>query len=78
MARAITKIEIESLDKEYLVFTTSRPTGLPYDPTTAIGPLNYVHRYVIKTEDAKKVLQFLNLSDFWNRRAEVKGDADAD
>lgn len=74
----VTKIEIESCDKEYLIFTTSRPTGLPSDPATAIGPINYVHRYVIKTEDAMKILRFLNLSDFWNRRAEVKDDADAD
>lgn len=55
----ITKVEIDHCDKEYLIFTTSRPTGLPYDPTTAIGPVNYVHRYVIKTEDAKKMLRFL-------------------
>ena len=54
-----TKVEIDHCDKEYLIFTTSRPTGLPYDPTTAIGPVNYVHRYVIKTEDAKKMLRFL-------------------
>lgn len=74
MAIAITRIEIEHIDKEYLIFTTSRPTGLPFDPTTAFGPVNYVHRYVIKTEDAMKILRFLNLSDFWNRRAEVKGD----
>lgn len=56
---AITKIEIEHFDKEYLIFTTSRPTGLPSDPTIAFGPVNYVHRYVIKTEDAKKMLRFL-------------------
>ena len=56
---AITKIEIEHFDKEHLIFTTSRPTGLPYDPTTAIGPVNYVHRYVIKTEDAIKLIRFL-------------------
>ena len=74
----VTKIEIENFDKEYLIFTTSRPTGMPYDPTIAFGPVNYVHRYVIKTEDAIKVLRFLNLSDFWNSRAEVKDDADAD
>lgn len=74
MARTITKIEIESLDKDYLVFTSSRPTGLPSE----FGPVNYVYRYVIKTEDAIKVLRFLNLSGFWNSRAEVKDDANAD
>lgn len=70
MARAITKIEIESLDKEYLVFTPSRPTGVPSE----FGPINYVYRYVIKSEVAVKILRFLNLSDFWNRRTEVKDD----
>lgn len=55
----ITKVEIDHFDKEHLIFTTSRPTGLPSDPTTAIGPVNYVHRYVIKTKDAKKMLRFL-------------------
>lgn len=63
MARAITRIEIEHFDKEYLIFTTSRPTGLPYDPTIAFGPVNYVHRYVIKIEDAKKMLRFLLEAD---------------
>ena len=74
----ITKVEIEHFDKEHLIFTTSRPTGLPYDPTTAFGLVNYVHRYVIKTEDAMKVLRFLNLSDFGNSRAEVASNADTD
>ncbi len=65
---ATAEIEIERLDKEYLVFRTSRSTGIPSE----FGPINHVHRYVIKTEDAMKILRFLNLSDFWNRRAEVK------
>ena len=59
----LTKIEIENFDKEYLIFTTSRPTGMPYDPTIAFGPVNYVHRYVIKIEDAKKMLRFLLEAD---------------
>ena len=60
----VTKIEIENFDKEYLIFTTSRPTGMPSD----FGPVNYVHRYVIKIEDAKKMLRFLLEGD--ERRCE--------
>ena len=71
---ATAEIEIERLDKEYLVFRTSRRTGIPSE----FGPINYVHRYVIKTEDAMKILMFLNLSGFWNHCAEGKGDADTD
>lgn len=74
MVRAISKIEIESLDKEYLVFTSSQPTGMPSE----LGPIVQVQHYVIKTEDAIKVLRFLNLSDFGNSRAEENEDADAD
>ena len=70
----VTKIEIESCDKEYLVFTSSRPAGMPSE----FGPIVHAQRYVIKTEDAMKVLRFLNLSDFGNSRAEAKDDADAD
>lgn len=51
----ITKIEIEHFDKEYLIFTTSRPTGMPSE----MGPINHFHRYAIKTEDAKKLIRFL-------------------
>ena len=67
---AIAEIEIESLDKEYLVFRISRPNGIPSE----FGPVNYVHRYVIKTGDAMKILSFLNLSDFWNCRTEESDD----
>lgn len=66
----VTKIEIESCDKEYLVFSSSRPTGM----SSEFGPIVHAQRYVIKTEDAMKVLRFLNLSDFLNSRAEVKDD----
>ena len=59
----ITEIEIKSFDKEHLIFTTSRPTGLPSNPTIAIGPVVYVQRYVIKTEDVIKMLKFLLESD---------------
>lgn len=52
---AITKIEIEHFDKEYLIFVISRLTGLP--PGT--GPSYRIHRYAIKTEDAKKLIRFL-------------------
>lgn len=55
----VTKIEIEHFDKEHLIFTTSRPTGLPSE----MGPINYFHRYVIKTEDAAKLLRFLLEAD---------------
>lgn len=56
---AITKIEIEHFDKEHLIFTTSRPTGMPSE----FGPINYFHRYVIKTEEAIKLIQFLLEAD---------------
>ena len=64
------EITIEILDKEYLVFVSRQPvfvsrqpTGMPSDPTIAFGPVNYVHRYVIKIEDAKKMLRFLLEAD---------------
>lgn len=53
----VTKIEIDNFDKEHLIFTTRRPTELTSD--MGIGPVNYVHRYVIKTEDTIKLLRFL-------------------
>lgn len=56
----IEKIEIVSLDKEYLVFASSRPTGMSYE----LGPIVHRNCYAIKTEDAMKILRFLNLSDF--------------
>ena len=55
----VTKIEIEYFDKEYLIFTTSRPTGLPSE----FGPVNHVHRYVIKTEEVIKLFLFLLEAD---------------
>lgn len=55
----VTKIEIESCDKEYLVFSSSRPTGM----SSEFGPIVHAQRYVIKTEDAKKMLRFLLEAD---------------
>ena len=55
----VTKIEIESCDKEYLVFTFSRPAGM----SSELGPIVHAQRYVIKTEDAIKVLRILLEAD---------------
>lgn len=55
----VTKIEIESCDKEYLVFTSSRPAGMPSE----FGPIVHAQRYVIKTEDVIKMLKFLLEAD---------------